>query len=59
LNFSSITVVAPNLTIADAFATAFFVSNNFGLIEKYKDLKVMTIDKKLNIKYYNGFEELL
>ena len=59
LNFSSITVVAPTLTIADVFATAFFVSNNLELIEKYKDLKVMTVDKSMNIKYYNGFEELL
>ena len=58
LDFSSITVVGPNLTIADAFATAFYVSNNPELLKKYKDLKIMTIDKDLNIKYYNGFEVL-
>ncbi len=58
LDFASITVVAENLTLADVFATAFFVSNNTDILEKYKHLKMMTIDKSMNIKYYNGFEEL-
>lgn len=58
-NLASITVVAPTLTIADVFATAFFVSNSPELLERYKDVSAMTIDKHLNIKYYNGFEELL
>jgi FAD:protein FMN transferase len=58
-NFSSITVVCPNLAIADAFATAFFVLESLELVDKYKNVKMMTIDKNLNIKYYNGFEELL
>ncbi|MGV8086942.1 MAG: FAD:protein FMN transferase [Candidatus Woesearchaeota archaeon] len=59
LDFSSVTVVAENLTLADGFATAFFVSKSDKLLEKYKDIKVMTISKDLNIKYYNGFEELI
>jgi thiamine biosynthesis lipoprotein len=59
LDIASITVVGQDLAIVDAFATAFFVSKNKKLLEKYKDLKVMTIDKNLNIQYYNGFEELL
>jgi thiamine biosynthesis lipoprotein len=59
MDFSSITVVGPSLAIADAFATALFVSNSLKLIERYKDLKIMTIDKDMNMKYYNGFEELL
>jgi len=59
LDLSSITVVASTLTLADAFATAFFVSKNKILLEKYKDVKVMTIDKTMNINHYNGFEELI
>jgi thiamine biosynthesis lipoprotein len=59
LDIVSITVVAPNLTIADAFATAFFVSKNMVLLKKYQDIKVMTIDKNMNIQYYNNFEELI
>jgi thiamine biosynthesis lipoprotein len=59
LDIASITVVGPNLALVDAFATAFFVSKNPELLERYKDLKVMTIDKNLNINYYNGFKELL
>jgi FAD:protein FMN transferase len=58
-DFASITVVGSNLAIADAFATAFFVSESSELLERFKDLKVMTIDKDMNINYYNGFEELL
>jgi len=58
-DFTSITVVGETLAVADAFATAFFVSDNPELLQKYKDLKVMTIDKNMNIKYYNNFEELL
>ena len=58
-DFASITVVGPTLVIADAFATAFFVSDNPKLLERHKDLRVMTIDKNMNIKYYNEFEELL
>jgi len=59
LDFASITVVGQNLVMADAFATAFFVSNNTEMLERYKDLKIMTIDKDMDIRYYNGFEELL
>jgi len=59
MDFSSITVVAPDLTIADALATALFVSNNVEILERYKNAKVMTIDKDMNIQYYNGFEEVL
>jgi FAD:protein FMN transferase len=59
LDIASITVVGSNLSLTDAFATAFFVSKNSKLLEEYKDLKVMTIDKNLNIQYYNGFEEIL
>ena len=59
LNYASITVVGDDLAIADAFATAFYVSDNPEILERYKNLKVMTIDKDMNIKYYNGFEELL
>jgi len=59
LDIASITVVGPNLALVDAFATAFFVSKSQKLLEKYKDLKVMTIDKNMNIQYYNRFEELL
>jgi thiamine biosynthesis lipoprotein len=58
-DLASITVVGQNLAISDAFATAFFVSKNTALLEKYKDLKVMTIDKDMGIRYYNEFEKLL
>jgi len=59
LDLSSVTVVAPTLTLSDAFATAFFVSKDIKLLDKYRDVKMMTIDKNMNITYYNGFEELL
>lgn len=56
----SVTVVAEDLMTADLFATAIFVSNKaLNLLEKRESIKVMTIDKSLNIKYYNNLEEIL
>jgi FAD:protein FMN transferase len=56
----SVTVVAPSLILADVLATAIFVSSDIQrLIAVNKNAKVMTIDKDLDIKYYNKFEELL
>lgn len=58
----SITVVAPTLTEADLYATALFVldkQEREDLIKENKQLKVFTIDKSLNTKYYNGFDKLI
>jgi len=56
----SITVVAENLMVADAYATALFVSNKRErekMLKKNKRIQAMVIDKKLNLNYSNGFEK--
>jgi len=58
----SITVVADDLMTADVYATVLFVSSQEDrekILNKNKKLSVMTIDKDLNIEYYNKFEEFL
>jgi thiamine biosynthesis lipoprotein len=58
----SLTVVAPTLKEADIYATVLFVldkKEREELIKKNKNIKVFTVDESLNIKKYNGFEELL
>jgi thiamine biosynthesis lipoprotein len=61
-NLISVTVVAESATTADLFTTILFVSkedNIISLLNQNKDIKVLTCDKNLKIKYYNGFEELI
>lgn len=58
----SVTVVAPNLEIADVLATAIFVSDkkSMGNIsKKFPEVRFMTIDKNLNKEFFNNMEELL
>ncbi len=58
----SVTVIAPTLMDADIFASALFVSNkDLGekLLKQNKFIKALTIDKKLQITYYNRFENFL
>jgi thiamine biosynthesis lipoprotein len=58
----SVTVVAPSLIVADAIATAFFVADEKSrkkILENNKDVKIMAIDRNLNIKYYNGFDKII
>lgn len=58
----SVTVIAKDLMTADLFATAFFVADKAKrdvLIKKDKSIKIMSIDKNMNIKYYNGFENII
>jgi len=46
---------------ADLFATLLFVlekSKRSSLLSRFSSIKAMTIDKEMNITYYNGFEEL-
>jgi thiamine biosynthesis lipoprotein len=59
--FISITVVAPSLMKADAYATALFVCDKEqrDRLLQDKDIKVMMVDKDLNIAMYNGFETLI
>jgi FAD:protein FMN transferase len=57
----SVTVVADNLTDADVFASAVFLSEKKArekLIEKHPEMKVFTIDNQLNEKSYNNFSTL-
>lgn len=56
----SVTVIAPTLTIADLYATAIFVTSDKSiksLIEGI-DIKAMTINDKMEIEYYNSFEDV-
>lgn len=58
----SITVIAPTLAEADGFSTALFVlplKEREALIQKNPQIKVLTIDTKLNQKDYNGFSQLI
>jgi thiamine biosynthesis lipoprotein len=60
-NIISATVIAPNLTQADAYATLMMVSE-IELREKLikrVGFAAMTIDTDLNIQYYNNFERLV
>lgn len=56
----SVTVVAPTLMEADAFASAVFLlekKEREELIKENPNFKVFTIDEKLNELEYNGFED--
>ena len=56
----SITVIAPKLEEADAYATALFVASEKErneLIKKNKNVKVLIMDKKLNQNMFNNFKE--
>lgn len=57
----SVTVVADNLTDADAYATILFVLDKKQREEiiKNNNLKVLTIDTNINIKKYNNFERFI
>ena len=58
----SVTVVAPTLMEADAYATAIFVSGRAErqrLISQNRRIKVLTIDNKLQLRKYNGFAKLV
>jgi FAD:protein FMN transferase len=60
--FISITIVAPTLTEADVYATALFVSDKKGrerIIKMNKNIKILLVDKNLNILMFNNFEELI
>jgi thiamine biosynthesis lipoprotein len=61
-NLVSVTVVADDLATADLFATVLFVSDTGlinSLLNKHKNIKVLTVDKDLKKTYFNGFEELI
>jgi FAD:protein FMN transferase len=61
-NLISITVVADDLMTADVFATVLFVVDKKAredILKKNKNIQVLTIDKDLNLNYYNGFKELI
>jgi thiamine biosynthesis lipoprotein len=58
----SVTAIAPTLMEADVFASVIFVSNRVlreKLLNENKQIKAITIDKELNIKYYNGSDKLV
>jgi FAD:protein FMN transferase len=57
----SATVVSDSLMVADAYATILMVCSNElrePLINESR-FPAMVVDKELNIKYFNGFEELI
>ncbi len=58
----SITVITKKLADADLFATALFVTNK-GMRERLlndkNNLKVLAINKSMELKYYNHFDNLL
>jgi FAD:protein FMN transferase len=58
----SISVVADNLTEADAYATALFVLGQEEreiILINNKNIRVCAIDFNLKIRYHNGFEKLV
>jgi len=58
----SATVVADTLAEADIYATALFVCSaeeREKLLNDRKDIKALIVDKRLTLKTYNGFEELM
>jgi thiamine biosynthesis lipoprotein len=58
----SATVAAPDLMTADLFASLVMVLDRparEALIRKNPKIKVLTIDKELHAKYYNGFENMV
>ncbi len=58
----SVTVVAPTLEEADIFATVLFVSDNKqreNILKNNKNIKVLIINNRLNLKMYNGFQDLV
>ena len=57
-----VTVIAPSLMVADVYASVLFVSHEREAImhmPEAADVKAMTVDKDMKIRYYNGFEEAL
>ncbi|MCR4284872.1 MAG: FAD:protein FMN transferase [archaeon] len=59
--YTSITVVAPSLREADSYATLLSVISKVDvedLLDKKKELKVLTLDKMLKIKTYNNFDKI-
>lgn len=57
----SLTVIAPSLEEADVYATSLFVANDEERAKmlKNKEIKVMMIDKNLNLRMFNGFKEII
>jgi thiamine biosynthesis lipoprotein len=58
----SVTVIAKSLTEADLFATLLFVCDKTlreEILQKNKNIKTLIVNKDLNIKYYNHFEDYL
>lgn len=57
----SVTVIAKTLEEADVYATALFVlgKSEIERILKEKNIQALIMDRKLNLKYYNGFENLI
>jgi FAD:protein FMN transferase len=57
----SSTIIADDLATADLFATLMLVCGNEKreALLRNRNVKAMTIDKDLKIRYYNGFEELV
>jgi thiamine biosynthesis lipoprotein len=58
----SVTIVAPTLVEADAYATALFVCTDEQrkmLLEENKNIKVLLINEQLDLKMYNGFDEII
>lgn len=60
-DLATITVVAPTLTEADAWATALFVvhpSERSAIIQSLVHLQVLTVDTEGSIESYNNFDKL-
>lgn len=58
----SITVIAKKLADADLFATAMFVTNEEmreRLLNDKNNIKALSINKSLDLKYYNGFDKII
>lgn len=61
-DFISVTAVAPTLAMADLLATVVFVAGEDDrehILKTHKYIKVLAINKRLDIEYYNRFEELV
>ncbi|MDD5111310.1 MAG: FAD:protein FMN transferase [Candidatus Altiarchaeota archaeon] len=61
-DLASVTTVAERLADADAIATCVFVlgSREAGkFLSKHPEIKALTVDKKMGISAYNGFQSLI
>ncbi|WP_300408753.1 FAD:protein FMN transferase [Lagierella sp.] len=61
-NFTSVTVVAKDSSVADYLSTTLFIldyEEGKNLIKKFKDVEVMWVDKNGKIKETEGFEKYL